>query len=577
MLLDHTHPTQLTKSPSTAASSREQRYAIAIVAILGVMLLVVGVLTLQAWRTARTHERAVNAALHGYATLAASLYRERVEALVFAAITPLRVFSSSRVSNSPAGFPSVRALDDSVRAAFACRCRTVVAPNYVFRVDVRGARFESFGDSIVPTDVQRWIMASLPKAIKDYQATQTYGSLVGGAPEHPRVVYFSVRRNAQGEPIAVYGQEVARPSLDSVIFGGALKETSLQGVVLSDSIPNDSLISVQLRYPSGTLLYRSATLFPALHTGRETISEQAGGFAVEVALNPALASRLVVGGIPRSQLPLLIGLLGLTAALVAAAVMLTWRTWTLARMRADFTSSVSHELRTPVTQIMLFAETIALGRLRTVAECRREARVIAEEGRRLLDLIENVLHFARSERYELPINRQFTNLSALVREVVSSFKPIAAAAGVELRATLEEDVGARIDGPAVQRSLRNVLDNAVKYASAGGEAHVGLVLIGARANLWVDDRGPGVPHADRERVWKAFVRLERDMNQAVGGSGIGLAVVRDILVRHGGSVRVDDAPGGGARFMLELPEASRLGPRVMPNISAATQRHASER
>lgn len=98
-------------------------------------------------------------------------------------------------------------------------------------------------------------------------------------------------------------------------------------------------------------------------------------------------------------------------------------------MRADFTSSVSHELRTPVTQIMLFAETIALGRVRTLAEARREARVITEEGRRLLDLIENVLHFARSERYELPINRQLTNLSHLVRQALVDLEPIASVSG----------------------------------------------------------------------------------------------------------------------------------------------------
>jgi signal transduction histidine kinase len=294
---------------------------------------------------------------------------------------------------------------------------------------------------------------------------------------------------------------------------------------------------------------------------------QGGVFPLTVALNPAVAPRLLVGAVPRSQLPLFVGLLGLTAALVVAAVRLTWRTSALARMRADFTSSVSHELRTPITQIMLFAETIALGRVRTLGEARREARVITEEGRRLLDLIENVLHFARSERYELPINRQLTDVSDLVRQTVADFEPIAATAGVTLKATLEDAVGARIDGPAVQRSLRNVLDNAIKYAAVGREAHVGLVLMGARACIWVDDRGPGVPPADRERVWSAFVRLERDMNQATGGSGIGLAVVRDIVVRHGGAVRIEEAPSGGARFVMEFPEASRLGPRAVPDDS----------
>ncbi|MGH7709984.1 MAG: sensor histidine kinase, partial [Gemmatimonadaceae bacterium] len=471
------------------------------------------------------------------------------------------------VSDSAVDLPPPRALNDSIRAAIACRCRTVVAPNYVFRADLRSEAFEHAGGNVVPPDVQRWIVASLPGAIEGYQRQQTYGSLVGSAGGRTRIVYFSVRRNAAGEPIAAYGLEPSLASLDSVVFDEALTEAMLQGIVRTDSVPNDSLISVRARYPSGEVFYRTATAFASPHSGHETASKQVGAFAIEVVLNPAVSSRLVVGGIPRSQLPLLMSLLAFTAGLVVAAIMLTWRAWTLARLRADFTSSVSHELRTPITQILLFAETIALGRLRTVAECRREARVITEEGRRLLDLIENVLHFARSERYELPIRRQLTNVTALVREAVAGFEPIAAAAGVRLRTTLEEDVGARIDGPAVQRSLRNVLDNAIKYAAAGGEAHVGLVLMGARASIWVDDRGPGVPAADRVRVWHAFVRLERDMNQATGGSGIGLAVVRDILVRHGGIVRVEDAPGGGARFVLEFPDACRLRPRVVHDAS----------
>ncbi|HJU76293.1 MAG TPA: HAMP domain-containing sensor histidine kinase [Gemmatimonadaceae bacterium] len=548
------------------AQLREHRNAALMVAILAFMLLAVGVLTHQAWRTARTHERAVNTALQGYATFAAALYRERLEALTFTSLSPMRVFASNRVGDRARAFPSARTLHDSVMAVVNCRCRTVLQPNYVFRVDLASGEFESAGDS-VPYEVQRWIVASLPASLKDYQRTQTYGSVVGPANGAERVVYFSARRNARGDVTAVYGMEPARASMDSSVFEEGLDEAMLQGVVLDDSIPNDSLVTVRAFFKSGTLRFASRNGFTSPHVGKEKLSEQGGGFALTATLNPAIVGRLVVGGMPKSQLPLLLGLMVLTLALVAAAIVLTWRTWTLARMRADFTSSVSHDLRTPVTQILLFAETISLGRLRTVAECRREARVIAEEGRRLLDLIENVLHFARSERYELPINRRLTNLSVLVRDVVDTFEPMAAAVGVSLRATIEEDVGARIDAPALQRCLRNVLDNALKYAHAGKEASVGLVLMGSRASVWVDDRGPGIPSADRQRIWQAFVRLDRDMNQATGGSGIGLAVVRDIIVRHGGVVRVEDAPGGGARFVMELPEACRLGPRAVEDAA----------
>ena len=560
------------KTPSVPVLSagpqvREQRNAIATVAILTAMLLVVALLTLNGWRTARTHERAVNAALRSYATFAAALYRERVEVLVFQSLTPMRAFASMRLADEGSDLPPARALHDSIRAAIACKCRTVLAPNYVFRLDLRTGRFESAGDSAVSPDVQRWIASAISAAVKDWQRTQTYGSLVNSADRRTRLVYYSVRRNTKREPAIVYGLEASRASLDSVVFGEALKEAMLQGMVAGDSIPNDTLISVEVKDSLGVTLYRTPTVYAPAHIGKETLMMQGGVFPLTVSLNPAVAPRLLVGGVPRSQLPLLVGLLALTSALVVVAVRLTWRTSALARMRADFTSSVSHELRTPITQIMLFAETIALGRVRTLAEARREARVITEEGRRLLDLIENVLHFARSERYELPINRQLTNLSDLVRQTLADFEPVAATAGVTLKATLEDAVGARIDGPAVQRSLRNVLDNAIKYAAVGREAHVGLVLMGARASLWVDDRGPGVQPADRERIWGAFVRLERDMNQATGGSGIGLAVVRDIVVRHGGAVRIEEAPSGGARFVMEFPEASRLGPRAVPDES----------
>jgi signal transduction histidine kinase len=560
-------------TPAAPAHVREYRYAIASGAILGAMLLVVAILTAQSWRTARTHERAVNAALRGYAGFAATLYREQVEALVTVALAPMRMLAASRTYKSAAELAPPQALYDSLSAAVACHCRTVLPADYVFRTDLKTGAFESVGDVVTPT-LRRWIVDSLPVGLDAYRRGQTYASITGHVEGKMRVVYFSVRRDAQGTPVAAYGLEPKAGALDSVIFASALREATLQNVFVADSTPNDSLISVVARHASGDVAYRTPRAFASPHSARESVSGQAGGFVLDVVLSPAAVSKLVVGGAPTSQLPLLIGLLALTAGLVAAAGMLTWRSWNLARLRADFTTSVSHELRTPITQILLFAETIALGRVRTVAECRREARVITEEGRRLLDLVENVLHFARSERYELPINRKLTNLTSLVRETVAGFEPIATSAGVRLRTTLEDDVGARIDGPAVQRSLRNVLDNAVKYAAAGGEAHVGVVLMGARASIWVDDHGPGVPAADRARIWQAFVRLERDMNQATGGSGIGLAVVRDIVVRHGGVVRVEDAPGGGARFVLEFPGACRLGPRAVQSTRDISPRAA---
>jgi signal transduction histidine kinase len=109
-----------------------------------------------------------------------------------------------------------------------------------------------------------------------------------------------------------------------------------------------------------------------------------------------------------------------------------------------------------------------------------------------------------------------------------------------------------VDRAALRQTLLNLLDNAVKYGPAGQTVRLAVQRTGTRVRLTVDDGGPGIAAEDRERVWLPFYRLERDARSAIAGSGIGLAVVRDLISLHGGRVCVEDAPGGGARFVVEL-------------------------
>ena len=90
---------------------------------------------------------------------------------------------------------------------------------------------------------------------------------------------------------------------------------------------------------------------------------------------------------------------------------------------------------------------------------------------------------------------------------------------------------------------------------AGQTIAVGLAHDGDAARLWVEDEGPGIPEADRTRVWEPFTRLGRDIEANVAGSGIGLSVVRDIVRRHGGTARIEATPSGSARVVIELPGA----------------------
>jgi signal transduction histidine kinase len=276
---------------------------------------------------------------------------------------------------------------------------------------------------------------------------------------------------------------------------------------------------------------------------------------VKVWLPAAVAGRLVVAR-PASRLPVLLGLLALTAGLAAVGVRQLRREQELARLRADFTSSVSHELRTPLTQILLFAETLELGRAAGEDERREALDIIVQEARRLAHLVENVLHFSRAERQMVRVKKEMVALAPLLREITERFAPLAGHAALRIRTELEERLAAPVDQECFHQVIINLLDNAVKHGGRGGVVTVRSALREGYARVEVDDTGPGIPPADRERVWEPFVRL-RGADGATG-SGIGLAVVRQLVSAHGGRAVVEEAPGGGARFVIELPEGLLL-------------------
>jgi signal transduction histidine kinase len=241
--------------------------------------------------------------------------------------------------------------------------------------------------------------------------------------------------------------------------------------------------------------------------------------------------------------------------LLAAAATLVWRMVELARLRADFTSSVSHELRTPLTQILLYAETMEMGRQSARTDRTRAARVITREAHRLLHLVENLLQFSRAERRLAKVTAQPRELGALVSDIVDAFAPIAA--GRDARVFVESSAAswAHVDADAFRRILLNLLDNAIRYGPRGQTVVVRLEPRQGSVRVSVLDEGPGIAPTDRERVWRPFTRLSRASAESDTGCGIGLSIVRELTRLHGGRCGVEDAQDGhrGACFYVELP------------------------
>ncbi len=165
------------------------------------------------------------------------------------------------------------------------------------------------------------------------------------------------------------------------------------------------------------------------------------------------------------------------------------------------------------------------------------------------DLVDNILH--ASGRESAPVRPAPLDLARLLADTTDALAPMAEAKGVSLGTHIEGPLETSVDAAALRRIIVNLADNAIKYGPTGQSVTVTLRNRGDLLDIVVDDEGPGIPRRERARVWERFSRLEHE-GRAVTGTGIGLAVVRDLAERHGGGVRLDDAPGGGARVVVTL-------------------------
>jgi len=335
---------------------------------------------------------------------------------------------------------------------------------------------------------------------------------------------------------------------------------------------NEDLLGIRIVGAQSLPLYESANWPKTPNVAALELSRHFGGIKVQTAVRPEYANQLVIGGLPRSRLPLLLGMFVVSAALAVIAVIQLRREEELARLRSDFVSSVSHELRTPLAQIRLFLETLRLGRFTTEAQRQWSLDNIDRETNRLAHLVENVLYFARAGH--APSARPVpepTDLGFEIDQIARAFEPLAASRRASLTLELAPNVVAPVQREAFRQVLVNLLDNAVKYGPAGQTVRIALVQTGSSARITVADEGPGIPAREREAIWTPFFRGNAASAQGAGGSGIGLAIVKDLVTQMGGRIEVVPSPKGAA-FQIELAAVHRESPSPAPADAALTLR-----
>jgi len=234
------------------------------------------------------------------------------------------------------------------------------------------------------------------------------------------------------------------------------------------------------------------------------------------------------------------------------------------QMRRDFVANVSHELRTPLTALMGFIETLRGPAREDPAARDRFLQIMTDEASRMNRLVGDLLSLNRVESEERIRPREQIELTELLNATLSSLRPLADGAGVEMKLTAPSHPVLLVgDGDQLRQVFTNLIENGIKYGGSGGSVEIVMTesqrdaaVRGPAVRVRVIDKGPGIDPVHLPRLTERFYRADSHRSRELGGTGLGLAIVKHIVNRHRGRLRVESEPGKGSVFTVVLPAKS---------------------
>jgi signal transduction histidine kinase len=218
----------------------------------------------------------------------------------------------------------------------------------------------------------------------------------------------------------------------------------------------------------------------------------------------------------------------------------------------QFVADASHELRTPLTVIKSNAELLLRRPTNTIEQESPRIATILRETSRMTKLVANLLTLARADADHMELHPALIDLSEVVRLIAEQFKPLAEAKGINVNMEIEDNITIVADKERVFQLLVILLDNALKYTATGF-----IKLVCRRQTLGVliqvQDSGAGIPTADLQKIFDRFFRGDKARSRETGGAGLGLAIAKWIVEKHGGKINVESQVGTGTCFSITLP------------------------
>lgn len=404
--------------------------------------------------------------------------------------------------------------------------------------------------------VKREFLSALAEKHFGTETGLEYNLLVVNRTE-PRTVIFSTDNRADEAHItlkagAVGGKSDGESGLLSIRieeFGSLLTESLPAGLQAGDR--------PALRGDRMTLrvLSRSSTM----GAGNIVIPEIDGYWQVFLK-HKAGSLEAAVSSVRRRSLAISFGILLLLGASVGLLVASTRRATRLAEQQMEFVAGVSHELRTPLAVIRSAAENLADGFVGDPAQVKRYGAVIRDEGRRLTEMVEQVLEVAGVQSGRKTFQLQPADPRRIVEHAVGACRMSLAGTDTTVEMEIADNLPLiKADQSALSRAIQNLLSNAQKY---GGEQRwIGLRVIsvasksgsGGEVKIEVTDRGLGIPASELKEIFEPFYRGREVVAAQIHGSGLGLSLVKHIVEAHGGRIDVQSETGNGTTFTIVLP------------------------
>jgi two-component system phosphate regulon sensor histidine kinase PhoR len=228
------------------------------------------------------------------------------------------------------------------------------------------------------------------------------------------------------------------------------------------------------------------------------------------------------------------------------------------QMRVDFVANASHELRTPLATVVGYAETLREQGEELDPETRdRFTAIVHDEARRMQRLVEDLISLSRIEAERFSTPREALSLADLVEQVVEESRRAATKCGSDLLVEAEPDLPSVVGDPIqILQLIENLVSNALRYGRAGTPVTIRLARNGAMIRLSVSDEGEGIASEHIPRITERFYRVDPSRSRALGGTGLGMAIVKHIVERHRGRLAIESVVAQGTTFHVLLPTAA---------------------